>query len=153
MTEAYLARMHPPKNKQPTNHKPRQTYGFQSFQKACAASMMTQPLEVPWTSSIRHSGWQDKIQPGWSHTKMPSFSSSAYTTEAAGIVPTRGLRREEESLIIQLGQGAAGRGCSEVGGVYLQKNEGGGWVPPRVFRVILRESGNQMMQKSLFTGS
>ena len=84
---------------------------------------------------------------------MPSFSSSAYTTEAAGIIPTRGLRREEESLITQPGQGAVGRGYSEVGGVYLQKNGGRGWIPPRAFRVILRESGNQMMQKSLFTGS
>lgn len=36
---------------------------------------------------VRHSGRQDEIQPGWSHSKMPSFSSSTYTTEAAGIHP------------------------------------------------------------------
>ena len=58
-----------------------------------------------------------------SHTPRCLLSLLLLTPQRQlGFTPKRGLRHQEESLIIQLGQGAVGRGHSEVGGVYPQKN-------------------------------
>lgn len=57
------------------------------------------------------------------HTPRCLLSLSLLTPQRQlGFTPKRGLRHEEESLIIQRGQRAVGRGQSEVGGVYPQKN-------------------------------
>ena len=79
--------------------------------------------EVPWTSSRSDTqGGRMRFNLG-GHTARCLLSLSLLTPQRQlGFTPKRGLRHEEESLIIQRGQRAVGRGQSEVEGVYPQKN-------------------------------